>query len=75
MELLLSDIQSKINADGRCFVRYSELVRVWPGLNEYDRESAVHAFAREHGWRVFAYSRALGAMFVAEGPVEVPHPR
>ena len=66
MQVLVQQIQSALETQKHCFVRPDELKRVWPSLADQDREHIVREFAREHGWRIFTYSRALGAMFVRE---------
>lgn len=66
MHILAQQISSALETQRHCFVRPEELKRVWPSLGEEERESVVRDFAREHGWRIFTYSRVLGAMFVRE---------
>jgi hypothetical protein len=66
MQVLVQQIQSALETEKHCFVRPEELKRVWPSLRDDDREQVVREFARENGWRVFTYSRVLGAMFVSE---------
>jgi len=66
MQTLVQRIESGIEKEKVCFVRPDELHRVWPEFTEFERETVVRSFAHKHGWRVFTYSRALGAMFVRE---------
>jgi hypothetical protein len=66
MQALAEQIKSAFATQKHCFVRPDELRRVWPSLSEDEREQVVREFARENGWRIFTYSRVLGAMFVAE---------
>lgn len=70
MELLTQKIESTLQGASHCLVRPEELQRVWPNVPGERREQVVREFAHEHGWRVFSYNRALGAMFVRdESPV------
>ena len=64
MELLAQQIGSILADEKYCFVRPDQLHRVWPDLGEAERENVVRHFADEHGWRIFTYSRVLGAMVV-----------
>jgi hypothetical protein len=64
MQMLVQQIESTLQTEKHCFIRPDELQRVWPHVNDYDRETAVRVFAREHGWSVFTYARGLGAMIV-----------
>jgi hypothetical protein len=66
VELLTQKIESTLQAQSHCLVRPEELERVWPNLNMDEREDLVREFAHEHGWQVFSYGRALGAMFVPD---------
>jgi len=68
MQALAEQIRSTFESQKHCFVRPDELKRVWPSLTEEEREHFVREFAHENGWRIFTYSRVLGAMFVAEQP-------
>lgn len=69
MQTLVQQIASALDTQKHCFVRPEELKRVWPSIGEEEREDLVRHFARKHGWRIFTYSRVLGAMFVREaGP-------
>ena len=68
MQALVQQIESTLEIEKHCFVRPDELKRVWPSVAEQTREEVVRDFAREHGWRVFTYSRVLGAMFVRGNP-------
>jgi hypothetical protein len=65
MQALAEQIRSTFETQRHCFVRPEELKRIWPTLHDEDREQIVREFARENGWRIFTYSRVLGAMFVA----------
>jgi len=65
MQALAERIKSTFETQKHCFVRPDELKRVWPSLSDDDREQVVREFARENGWRIFTYSRVLGAMFVS----------
>ena len=69
MQLLVQRIESALLNERQCFVRPDELKRVWPNLSDEDRENVVREFARENGWRIFTYSRVLGAMFVRDASV------
>jgi hypothetical protein len=64
MQMLVQEIESMFESQKHCFVRPDDLKRAWPAMAEEDRERAINEFAREHGWRVFTYSRVFGAMFV-----------
>jgi hypothetical protein len=66
MEILVERIEAAIQTEKHCFVRPEELTRTWPSLGESEREQAVREFARQHGWKIFTYSRVLGAMFVRD---------
>jgi hypothetical protein len=66
VELLIQKIESTLQAQSHCLVRPEELERVWSNLPMDEREDRVREFAHEHGWRVFSYGRALGAMFVRD---------
>lgn len=68
MEILVHQIKSVLEKEKHCFVRPDQLHRVWPGIGDDERETTVRKFAREHGWQIFTYSRALGAMFVRDTP-------
>ena len=70
MKLLADEIGKSLQSAKHCFIRPAELERVWPQLPADERERIVREFARQHGWHVFTYSRALGAMFV---PAKEPH--
>lgn len=65
MQVLAEQIRSAFATQKHYFVRPDELRRVWPSLSDEEREQRVGEFARENGWRVFTYSRVLGAMFVS----------
>ena len=64
MQMLVQKIESTLKTEEHCFVRPDDLRRVWPSVGEPNREDVVRQFAEEHGWRIFTYSRILGAMFV-----------
>jgi hypothetical protein len=66
MQLLAQRIESVLQDERQCFIRPEQLHRVWPQIDDGQREQAVRDFAHEHGWRIFNYSRVLGAMFVRE---------
>jgi hypothetical protein len=64
MQVLVLRIKSALETEAHCFVRPEELKRVWPSLNDREREQTVRKFASDNGWRIFTYNRVLGAMFV-----------
>ena len=66
MQLLSQEIESALQIEKHCFVRPEQLERVWPQVGGDRLEKMVRDFAREHHWRIFYYSRALGAMFVRD---------
>jgi hypothetical protein len=66
MQMLVEEIESMFKSQKHCFVRPDDLRRAWPSMTEQDRERVVGEFAREHGWRIFTYSRVFGAMFVRD---------
>lgn len=66
MQLLEEEIESALQSQRQYFVRPDELRRVWPAMHDDEREQVVRQFAQEHGWRIFTYSRILGAMFVRD---------
>ena len=66
MQTLVQRISSTLQTEKQCFVRPDELKRIWPAVIDEQREEMVREFARENGWRIFTYSRVLGAMFVSE---------
>jgi len=66
MQMLVEHIETTLQARKDCFVRPQELQRVWPEIPDEQREGIVRDFARQHGWRIFTYSRALCSMFVRE---------
>ena len=66
MQMLVQEIAAALETQTHHFVRPSELKRVWPSVPDERRERIVRDFAREHGLRIFTYSRALGAMFVRD---------
>jgi hypothetical protein len=68
MQMLVQEIESALENHRHFFLRPDDLKRLWPSGSEQEREDTVRDFAREHGWRIFSYSRALGAMFVG-GPM------
>jgi hypothetical protein len=68
MQTLAREIESALQTQKCCFVRPEELQRVWPSVGAEHREHIVREFARDHGWRIFSYSRMLGAMFVRDTP-------
>lgn len=72
MEILVQHIESVLQSQKHCFVRPEELYRVWPDIPDEQRESVVREFAHRHGWRIFSYGRALGAMFVSGTPMQQP---
>ena len=66
MHFLAQRIESALETEKQCFIRPDELKRVWPNFSDDQRHEVVVEFAREHGWRIFTYSRILGAMFVRD---------
>ena len=65
MDALVQRIKATLETERQCFVRPDELKRVWPCLDDEHREPIVREFAQENGFRIFTYSRVLGAMFVS----------
>jgi len=66
MQMLVQEIESMFQSQRHCFVRPDDLKRVWPSMTEQQRERLVSEFARDHGWRIFTYSRVFGAMFIRD---------
>lgn len=64
VQALVQRIRSTLEIEKRCFVRPDELQRVWPSVDDEQREPLVREFARENGFQIYNYSRVLGAMFV-----------
>lgn len=62
--MLVQEIESALENHRHFFLRPDDIKHLWPSASEQQREQSVRDFAREHGWRIFTYSRALGAMFV-----------
>ena len=65
VDALVQRIKTTLETERQCFVRPEELKRVWPSLDDEHREPLVREFAQENGFRIFTYSRVLGAMFVS----------
>jgi hypothetical protein len=62
---LVQRISKAIVSQGLCFISDDKLRRIWPDPEL--RYIRVRKFAAEHGWRLFAYEHARGAMFVRKG--------
>jgi hypothetical protein len=65
VQTLVQRIKETLERERQCFIRPEELKRVWPSIDDEERERRVREFAEENGFRIFTYSRVLGAMFVA----------
>ena len=74
VQALVQRINSTLQTEKQCFVRPDELKRVWPSLADEHRENVVREFAEANGWRIFTYSRILGAMFVSGRDAGRPAP-
>lgn len=75
MQMLVQEIESALENHRHFFLRPDDIKHLWPSASEQQREQSVRDFAREHGWRIFTYSRALGAMFVGgRNPEPHEHP-
>jgi hypothetical protein len=72
MQMLVQEIESALENHRHFFLRPDDLRQLWPSASEQEREKNVRDFAREHGWRIFTYSRAIGAMIVGARNAEPP---